>query len=119
MVKKLAVLGIVAIMLMGVFWLAGCGTSQYIPNGDYGKQTVAENASFTYTLLQKENHDDYFWRIKGNSAIWYASNQRSLECVIVEDCGEIYFVYDGDEHTEAYKRLIKYDNISKKITVFL
>ncbi len=105
-------------MLLSIFGLASCSNSHGIPNGDYIILQNIEGVGTTYALLPKGKQEDYFLRIKGKKATWYASNQKSSEYKIIIEENEVYFVRDASEYIEAKKLLVKYDETLKEFTIY-
>ena len=106
MLKKVLILGT---LVMIIFSLSACSNSHGIPNGKYVSTSGGISPS---TLLRDGINDyDYYWRIKGDKATWYASGLKSFEGKIVKRNGIIFF----EDETKSYE--IEYDDTTKTLTI--
>ena len=116
-------LWVALIMALGLF--TGCEGGENecgIPNGDYiGSGTV------DYPLRGSENHDielygynyDWYWRIRGTQALYYASGWDVYRCKIIERSGTIYFVGKKNikNSNETVQFEVQYNENTKVLTV--
>ncbi len=121
MARKRIIIGmvVVAVMLLSVFWLSSCSNSHGIPNGSYGGDV---NGGVMHT---EEYKSDYFWRVKGDTAYYYASGQLTYKGKIIKKDGKLYFqLYSvsgifGKKSGDAFEYEVEYDETTKRLTVYL
>jgi hypothetical protein len=117
MARKKIITGIVvaAVMLLSVFWLSSCSNSHGIPNGSYD---LHEGVMHT-----KEYYSDYYWRVKGDTAYYYASGQLTYKGKIINKDGRLYFqLYSvsgifGKKSGDAFEYEVEYDEQLRLLTV--
>ena len=100
------------------FWLSSCSNSHGIPNGSYGGDV---NGGVMHT---EEYKSDYFWRVKGDTAYYYASGQLTYKGKIINKDGRLYFeLYSvsgifGKKSGDAFECEVEYDETTKRLTVY-
>ncbi|MGI6702092.1 MAG: hypothetical protein ACOX3U_06530 [Christensenellales bacterium] len=112
MARKKIITGIVvaAVMLLSVFWLSSCSNSHGIPNGSYD---LHEGVMHT-----KEYYSDYYWRVKGDTAYYYASGQLTYKGKIINKDGRLYFDVYSVFCENAFEYEVEYDETTKRLTVY-
>ena len=115
MARKRIIIGmvVVAVMLLSVFWLSSCSNSHGIPNGSYGGDV---NGGVMHT---EEYKSDYFWRVKGDTAYYYASGQLTYKGKIIKKDGKLYFDVYSVFCENAFEYEVEYDETTKRLTVYL
>jgi hypothetical protein len=109
MAKKVIGLIFALAILLAVFGLTACTNSHGIPNGKY---VSTDGSSANSTLLRDGILDyDYYWRIKGDKATWYASGLKSNEYKIIQEGDKLFFA------NETKKLEVKYDDFTKNLTI--
>ena len=118
MARKKIITGMVvaAVMLLAIFGLSSCSNSHGIPNGSYD---LHEGVMHT-----EEYYSDYYWRVKGDTAYYYASGQLTYKGKIIKKDGKLYFqLYSvsgifGKKSGDAFEYEVEYDETTKRLTVY-
>lgn len=72
-------------MLILTFCLAGCSSSNSIPDGDY----LWDGNSHVY--VKDDGNENGRWTVKGDKAYYYFDNWNDYRCNIVKEDDKIYF----------------------------
>ncbi|HHT83853.1 MAG TPA: hypothetical protein GXZ92_05310 [Clostridiales bacterium] len=114
MVRKKIITGMVvaAVMLLAVFGLSVFSNSHGIPNGKYGSNMEGG------AVHTKEYYSDWYWRVIGNRAYYYASGQLSYKGKIIKKDGKLYFDVYSVFCENAFEYEVEYDETTKRLTVY-
>lgn len=106
MKKNLLVLLLTAVMILGVFGLTACGSTQGIPHGTY--YSCNEDGVVTKSGLE------YAWQIKDGIAEFLY-----LKYIISEHNEKVFFEYEALGSTLARKFEVKFDKHTKILSIYM
>jgi len=86
--KKILIIGIIGVVIISFLWLFFTSKPNHdIPMGEY----IEINYGTETYALRGDNGYDYFWVIKKDTAIYYASGVLTYKCDIIIEDDQIYF----------------------------